>query len=93
MFVGASLLGFLNEPIYTHFLRHRSFLGYLCFLQVAFIPVLKPAPVMYFVALLLGLAISLRLFLCVGTVMLQPVDGSGQRDLGLTKEQFKRGLT
>ena len=70
VFVGACLLGFLNKAIYTYFLRYRSFLGFLCFLQVAFIPVLKLAPVLYFVALLLGLAISLRLFLAGGMIVL-----------------------
>lgn len=70
VFIGASLFGFLNKAIYTYFLRYRSFLGFLCFLQVAFIPVLKLAPVLYFVIMLIGIAVSLRLFICVGKVIL-----------------------
>ncbi|MDB5390688.1 MAG: putative O-antigen polymerase [Planctomycetaceae bacterium] len=58
---GAVALGFLNKAIYTYFLKYRTFLGYLCFLQTAFIPVLKLAPVLYFVALLLGLVVTVRL--------------------------------
>jgi hypothetical protein len=68
--VGASAFGFLNKAIYTYFLRHRSFLGFLCFLQVAFIPVLKLAPVLYFVAMLMLLAVSLRIFVLAGNVLL-----------------------
>lgn len=59
--LGAMGLGFLNKAIYTYFLKYRTFLGFLCFLQTAFIPVLKLAPVLYFVALLLGLAVAMRL--------------------------------
>lgn len=68
--LGASGLGFLNKAVYTYFLRYRSFLGLLCFLQVAFIPVLKLAPVLYFVALLLIVAGSLRVFVLCGLVLL-----------------------
>ena len=68
--VGASLFGFLTKAIYTYFLRHRSFLGFLCYLQVAFIPVLKLAPVLYFLGMLMTLAISLRLFVLAGNVIL-----------------------
>jgi hypothetical protein len=57
---GAVALGFLNKAIYTYFLKYRTFLGYLCFLQTAFIPILKLAPVMYFVVLLLGLSVGIR---------------------------------
>jgi hypothetical protein len=62
---GALALGFLNKAIYTYFLKYRTFLGYLCFLQTAFIPVLKLAPVLYFVALILGLAIGQRILQAV----------------------------
>lgn len=69
VFLGASCLGFVNKAIYTYFLRQRSFLGFLCFLQVAFIPVLKLAPVLYFAILLFALAISMRIFLAMGRVI------------------------
>jgi hypothetical protein len=81
VFIGASLLGFVNKAIYTYFLRYRSFLGFLCFLQVSFIPVLKLAPILYFVALLWGLAVTMRLFLAVGKVIMG-ID-SRSRDLGI----------
>lgn len=68
--LGASLMGFISKAIYTYFLRYRSFLGFLCFLQVAFIPVLRLAPVLYFCAMLLALAIALRMFFAAGTVIL-----------------------
>jgi hypothetical protein len=69
VFLGGTLIGFVTKAIYTYFLKYRSFLGFLCFLQVAFIPVLKLAPVLYFVALLLGIAVSLRLFISAGKVV------------------------
>lgn len=68
--VGGSVYGFLNKAIYTYFLRYRSFFGFLCYLQVAFIPVLKLAPVLYFVGLLIVLALSLRVWVLAGNVML-----------------------
>lgn len=58
---GAVAIGFLNKAIYTYFLKYRTFLGYLCFLQTAFIPILKLAPVMYFVVLLLGVSVGIRM--------------------------------
>lgn len=58
--IGGVGLGFLNKAIFTYFLKYRTFLGYLCFLQIAFVPVLKLAPVLYFVALLIGIAATLR---------------------------------
>lgn len=68
--LGASAFGFLNKAIFTYFLRHRSFLGFLSYLQIAFIPVLKLAPVLYFVGLLLVVALSLRVFVLAGNLLL-----------------------
>lgn len=68
--LGASLWGFATKALYEYFLRYRTFLGYICYLQVAFIPVLKLAPALYFCLLVLGLAISQRLFLVCGHLLL-----------------------
>ena len=93
--VGASIFGFLNKAIYTYFLRHRSFLGFLCYLQVAFIPVLKLAPVLYFVGMLVMLALSLRVFVLVGNILLNQDHsqqtaprGPGARRSGVDSEEF-----
>lgn len=69
VFLGGSVIGFLTKAVYTYFLRYRTFLGYLSFLQMSFIPVLKLAPVLYFVALVLGLAVSLRVFTLAGKIL------------------------
>lgn len=62
---GGLLVGFLGKAIHTHFLRTRSFPAYLAFLQMSFLPVLKLAPVLYFLVLLWGLAWGGRAWLAM----------------------------
>lgn len=89
VFLGASFIGFVSKAVYTYFLRYRSFLGFLCFLQIAFIPVLRLAPVLYFCVMLLGVAIALRAFMLVGTVILR-IDQRLPRELSSRFELFDR---
>ena len=65
VFAAALALGCASKAVYTWFLRTRSFVAFVCYLQLCFVPVIKHVPWAYFVLMLLALTVTLRAFVCI----------------------------